>query len=79
MLKDLWSSLGVRADPGIQDFAMVTREVAANMEGRAAMEQELQVLETCLSGVHDCVPWPAIGTDMQPRAASLQPQEIQHQ
>ncbi|CAE7906641.1 SACS [Symbiodinium microadriaticum] len=53
--EDLWSSLGVRADPGIQDFAMVTREVAANMEGRAAMEQELQVLETCLSGVHDCV------------------------
>lgn len=53
--EDLWCSLGVGADPGIQDFAMVTRDVAANMEDRTPMEHELQVLETCLSGVHDCV------------------------
>ncbi|CAE7771445.1 Sacs [Symbiodinium sp. CCMP2592] len=53
--EDLWCSLGVREDPGIQDFAMVTCDVAANMEDRTPMEQELQVLETCLSGVHDCV------------------------
>ena len=76
-LKDLWCSLGVGADPGIQDFAMVTRDVAANMEDRTPMEHELQVLETCLSGVHDCVAWPAIGTDMQTQAAASDP-TVQH-